>query len=235
MHQSGLSFTCHTGAALAALSEVAQVGQTQTQTWPGGAVASVKTALANAFPHDDTWGPAAVIAEARAALPANTQASVDSGAHRILLSQMWGCPYPRALIQSSGLCTMGCAVPMAMGLALADPDRPAESFVGDGGFLMVAGELTTAAEIGIKPIIIVFVDASLALIELKQRQRQLKNVAVDYPGKHDIAAISRAMGGAGVAVRSRPELRAAIEAALVADTFTVIAAEIDRGGYDGRI
>jgi len=237
MHQSGLSFTCHTGAALAALSEVSGVKPTQTptQTWPGGAVASVKTALVNAFPHDDTWGPAAVIAEARAALPVNTQASVDSGAHRILLSQMWDCPYPRALIQSSGLCTMGCAVPMAMGLALADPDRPAVGFVGDGGFLMVAGELTTAAEIGIKPIIIVFVDASLALIELKQRQRQLKNVAVDYPGKHDIAAISRAMGGAGVAVRSRPELRAAIDAALVADTFTVIAAEIDRGGYDGRI
>lgn len=230
MHQAGLSFTCHVGGALSALFDVEP-----QQTWPGGEPAATKAALARAFPMDDDWGPAGVIAEARAALPATTRASVDSGAHRILLSQMWDCPMPRGLIQSTALCTMGCAVPMAMGLALADPDSPAVGFVGDGGFLMVAGELTTAADMGLKPIIIVFVDASLALIELKQRQRQLKNVGVDYPHKHDIAGIGRAMGGAGVSVRNRAELRAAIEVALEAETFTVISAEIDRGGYDGRI
>ncbi|UWQ94774.1 thiamine pyrophosphate-binding protein [Rhodobacteraceae bacterium M385] len=230
MHQATLSFTCHIGAGLAALS-----GAEPQDTWPGGEPSATKAALASAFPVDDVWGPAAVIAEARAALPADTRAAVDSGAHRILLSQMWECPTPRSLIQSTALCTMGCAVPMAMGLALADPERPSVAFVGDGGFLMVAGELTTAADMGLKPIIIVFVDASLALIELKQRQRQLKNAAVDYPAKHDIAAMGRAMGGAGVRVGNRAELRTAIEGALKADTFTVIAAEIDRGGYDGRI
>lgn len=231
MHQSGLSFTCHTGAAMAALMTTVA----PQDTWQDGEVAATKAALAKAFPRDDDWGPAGVIAEARAVLPATTRASVDSGAHRILLSQMWDCAFPRALIQSTGLCTMGCAVPMAMGLALAAPDTPAVGFVGDGGFLMVAGELTTAAEMGLKPIIIVFVDASLALIELKQRQRQLRNAAVDFPAKHDFAAIARAMGGAGVTVQNRAELRVAIEDALEADTFTVIAAEIDKGGYDGRI
>lgn len=230
MHQASLSFTCDIGAGLAALSSAEP-----HDTWADGEPTATKAALAQDFPDDDTWGPAGVIAEARAVLPASTRASVDSGAHRILLSQMWNCPMPRSLIQSTGLCTMGCAVPMAMGLALADPDSPAVGFVGDGGFLMVAGELTTAAEMGLKPIIIVFVDASLALIELKQRQRQLKSAAVDYPGKHQIAAIGEAMGGAGITVHNRTELRAAIEGALTADTFTVIAAEIDRGGYDGRI
>ncbi|GAB5449619.1 thiamine pyrophosphate-binding protein [Gymnodinialimonas sp.] len=230
MHQAGLSFTAHTGGALSALFDVAP-----QETWPDDAPAATKAALARAFPMDDVWGPAGVIAEARAALPASTRASVDSGAHRILLSQMWECGFPRGLIQSTALCTMGCAVPMAMGLALADPDTPAVGFVGDGGFLMVAGELTTAADMGLRPIIIVFVDASLALIEKKQRERQLANAGVDYPGKHDIAAIARAMGGAGVAASNRAELRVAIEDALEAETFTVIAAEIDRGGYDGRI
>lgn len=230
MHQSGLSFTCDTIAALGALLDVEP-----NETWPGGEPAAAKQALVAAFPQDEDWGPAGVIAEARVALPSNTRASVDSGAHRILLSQMWECSEPKSLIQSTGLCTMGCAIPMAMGLALADPTRPAVGFVGDGGFLMVAGELTTAAEMGLKPIIIVFADASLALIELKQRQRQLKNAAVDYVHRHDFAAMGRAMGGAGVTVRNRAELRAAITDALEADTFTVIAAEIDKGGYDGRI
>ncbi len=230
MHQATLSFTCDIRAGLSAMSK-----NRPHATWPDGAPDATRKALADAFPHTDGWGPAGIIAEARAALPATTRASVDSGAHRILLSQMWTCHSPKSLIQSSGLCTMGCAVPMAIGLALADPARPAVGFVGDGGFLMVAGELTTAAEMGLKPIIIVFADASLALIELKQRQRQLKNAAVDYVHRHDFAAMGRAMGGAGVTVTNRAELRTAIEDALEADTFTVIAAEIAKGGYDGRI
>lgn len=237
MHQASLSFTCDIDVALAELSRglpFPTVGDEPTK-WLDGAPAATKAALAAAFPHDDEWGPAGVIAEARATLPLNTRASVDSGAHRILLSQMWTTHAPRSLIQSSGLCTMGCAVPMAIGLALADPYNPAVAFVGDGGFLMMPGDLTTALEMGVKPIIIVLNDASLALIEKKQRERQLTNAGVDFPLRHDIAAIGRAMGGAGVTVRNRAELRAAIEDALVADTFTVIDAEIDRGGYDGRI
>ena len=78
------------------------------------------------------------------------------------------------------------------------------------------------------------VDASLALIEKKQRERQMVNRGVDFE-RHDFAAIGRAFGGAGVSVRTRAELRAALEAALTAETFTVIAAEIDRAAYDGRI
>ena len=129
---------------------------------------------------------------------------------------------------------MGCAVPLAIGTALAEPERPVVSFSGDAGFLMVAGELATAAELGVRPIFIVFVDASLALIELKQRQRQMANRGVDF-AKHDYAAMGRALGGGGATVTTRDELRAALEAALVAPTFTVIAAVIDREAYDGRI
>ena len=80
----------------------------------------------------------------------------------------------------------------------------------------------------------VFVDASLALIEIKQRERQLRPAAVNF-GHHDIAAIGRAFGGHGHRVTSRAELREALDAGLAADRFTVIAAEIERGAYDGRI
>jgi len=80
----------------------------------------------------------------------------------------------------------------------------------------------------------VFVDRSLALIEMKQRARHLPNAGVDL-GVTDFAALARAMGGAGHSVRDAAALEAALRAALEADTFTVIAAEIDRGAYDGRI
>lgn len=230
MHQAGLSFVADPGATLEALAQ----GAAARATWPEGEPRATRAALDQAFPQGDDWGPAAVIAEARAVLPAETLATADSGAHRILLSQMWTCREPRALVQSSGLCTMGCAVPLAIGLKFAAPDRPVVSFSGDAGFLMVAGELATAAEMGTPVIFVVFVDASLALIEKKQRERQLPNAGVDFAGS-DFAAIGRAFGGAGDTVRNRAELRAALGAALSRDSFTVIAAEIGRGGYDGRI
>ncbi len=230
MHQATMNFIADTGATLTLFSENTK----PHATWQNGEIEAVKTALDAAFPQDDTWGPAAVIAECRVNLPKNTLATADSGAHRILLSQMWDCYEPRGLMQSSALCTMGCAVPLAMGAKIASPERPVISFSGDAGFLMVAGELATASELEIKPIFIVFVDASLALIELKQRQRQLTNYAVDF-GTHDYAAIARSFGGAGHTVGSREELRDALAQAQTADTFTLIAATIDRGDYDGRI
>ncbi len=230
MHQSGLNFIAETKATLSALAE----GIAPQKTWTGGQVAATREALGKAFPRDDDWGPAAVIDTCRRTLPRETLATVDSGAHRILLSQMWECYAPRGLTQSTALCTMGCAIPLAMGAHLAAPEHPVVSFSGDAGFLMIAGELTTAAELGLTTIFVVFVDASLSLIELKQRSRQMKNNGVDF-AKHDFAAMGRAFGGAGHTATNRKELSAALEAALAAETFTVIAAVIDRGGYDGRI
>ena len=230
MHHATYPFVADCVASLAALSD----GIQPQAPWANGEITATRAALANAFPVDEPWGPAAIIAECAAALPANTLASADSGAHRILLSQMWTCHEPRALIQSSGLCTMGCALPMAMGMSLVEPTRTVVSFSGDAGFLMVAGELATAQELGLRTIFVVFVDASLALIELKQRQRQMPNTGVDF-GLHDIAAMGRAFGGAGATVKTRADLRAALIAAQSSDTFTVIAAIIERGSYDGRI
>ncbi|UWR17168.1 thiamine pyrophosphate-binding protein [Sulfitobacter sp. M368] len=230
MHQSTLNFVTDCAPTLAALSD----GLDPRATWVDGEIHQLKTALSAAFPNDEDWGPAAVIDTCRAVLPKGTIASADSGAHRILLSQMWECHAPRDLMQSSALCTMGCAVPMAIGAKLADPERNVVSFSGDAGFLMVAGELATAAELSLAPILVVFVDASLALIEKKQRERRLSNSGVDFP-RHNFAAMGVAFGGRGATVRSRKALETALEQAMQADTFTVIAAVIDRGAYDGRI
>lgn len=230
MHQSSLNFVTDCAATLRALSD----GLDVNDTWPDGEIYTLKSALTSSFPSDEDWGPAAVIATCRETVPRDALASADSGAHRILLSQMWECYAPRELMQSSALCTMGCAVPLAIGAKLASPDRQVVSFSGDAGFLMVAGELATAAELNLAPIFVVFVDASLALIELKQRQRQLTNTGVDF-AQHNFAAMGVAFGGAGVTVRSREALATALENAMAAETFTVIAAVIERGAYDGRI
>ena len=230
MHQATLNIIGNTPATLEALNAAA----TPRTVWTKGEVAATKAALATSFPKDDIWGPAAVIDVCREVLPRDTLTTADSGAHRILLSQMWECYEPRGMMQSSALCTMGCAVPLAMGAQFIEPTRTVVSFSGDAGFLMVAGELATAKELNLNTIFVVFVDASLALIELKQRQRQLTNTGVEF-AEHDFAAIGRAFGGLGHTVRTRDELQVALKAAQQAQSFTVIAAVIEKGAYDGRL
>ncbi len=227
MYQSTLNFVASIGPTLDLLRRDCASGV----LWPAEEVETAKKALHSCFSELAGWGPAAVIDLCRAAMPADTLATADSGAHRILLSQMWACHQPATLLQSSGLCTMGCAVPLAIGLKLASPDVPVISFCGDGGMLMVAGELSTAAELGQNTIFVVFVDASLALIEMKQRHRQLPNTAVDF-GKHDFAALAHTFGGKGFTVRNAEELKVALEAAQNAQRFTLIAAVVDRKSYD---
>lgn len=226
MHQSTHNIIGDCAATVSAL-----LPDQAIKTWPGTRISDVKDALAAAFPSGDTWGPAQAISVCQDVLPKNTLATADSGAHRILLSQMWSCRFPRALTQSSGFCTMGCAVPLAIGTQLVEPDRTVVSFSGDAGFLMVVGELATAAEQKLKTIFVVFDDASLALIELKQRDRQLDNVGVDFTGT-DIAAVGRAFGGNGVRVSNAADLKQALKDAQAADTFTVIAVQINRKAYD---
>ncbi|MFK7877544.1 MAG: thiamine pyrophosphate-binding protein [Paracoccaceae bacterium] len=230
MHQATLNVIAPIAPTLHAIGE----GFAPKDVWADMTLVTCRAGLEMAFPKDSVWGPDAVIDVCRTELPRDTLATADSGAHRILLSQQWQCYEPRGLMQSSALCTMGCALPLAIGASLVEPNRPVISFSGDAGFLMIAGELATASEHKLKTIFVVFVDASLALIEKKQRERQLPNAGVDF-GTHDYAAIGRAFGGAGHTVGSRQELRAALKEAKSSETFTVIAAIIEKGAYDGRI
>ncbi len=227
MHQATYNFIGDCAASVDAM-----LPKMKRTSWKDSEITRTKAALALAFPRGDSWGPAQAISVCRDTLPTDTLATADSGAHRILLSQMWRCSFPRALVQSSGFCTMGCAVPLAIGMQIVERDRTVVSFSGDAGFLMVVGELATAAEHGLKTIFVVFVDDSLSLIEMKQRSRNLDNAGVDFKGT-DIAAVGRAFGGNSYAVRSEDALRHALAQAQSSDRFSVISVQIDRKAYDG--
>lgn len=229
VHGATLTFVGDIAAGLAAL----RAGAAPGPTWSNGAPAETRAALGEAFPADEAWGASAVIDTVRKAVPADGIATVDSGAHRILLSQVWRCARPRTLLQSTGLCTMGCALPLAIGAKIAAPDKAVVAFTGDAGLEMVLGELATLRDLKLPVVIVVFVDASLALIELKQRNAGLRNLGVDF-GATDFAAVAQALGGIGVTVRDRAALDEAVRDGLTAGTFTVIAAEIGPHAYDGR-
>jgi len=230
VHQARWSFIGHVGAGLSALRD----GVLSHDVWTDGTPEKVRRAHKDAFAAGDNWGPAAAVHAARRALPRNGVATVDTGAHRILLSQAWECYEPRGLLQSTGLCTMGVALPLAVGRKLAEPDRPVMAFSGDAGMEMVLGELATLRDTGLSIPVVVFVDEQLALIELKQRGSGLKNLGVDFGGT-DFVGVAEAMGGVGAVAASATEMEAEVAAALERDTFTLIACPIGPRAYDGKI
>jgi acetolactate synthase-1/2/3 large subunit len=99
---------------------------------------------------------------------------------------------------------------------------------------MVLGELATLRDLALPIIVVVFVDASLALIEMKQRRVGLPNLGVDF-GVTDFASLAGALGGHGVMVRDAASLEGSLRTALEQDRFTLLACSIDRKSYDGRI
>lgn len=203
-------------------------------TWPDGEPARVRAALREAFsPEPEGWGPATVFHVMREVLPRAGVITADSGAHRILLSQAWRCHLPRTLLQSSALCTMGCAVPIAAGYKLAAPATPVVAFVGDAGLEMVLGDLATVRDLGLSLAIVVLVDESLTLIEMKQRGMQFPNAGVDFAGT-DFPAVAAAMGGYGVWIDDAGALRREAAAALERPGFTLLCARIGRRAYDGK-
>jgi acetolactate synthase I/II/III large subunit len=230
MHQASISFNCDISAGIDALMQDVAANA----TWEDGLPQRAKQTLATCFGQTEAWGPGAIVTTVRATTPDDVVITVDSGAHRILLSQAWETRVPRTLLQSTGLCTMGCAVPLAAGAKQAAPDRAVVAFTGDGGLEMILGELATLRDLQIPIVVVVFVDGSLALIEKKQRDMQYTNAGVDM-SQSDFVGVAVALGGLGVVCRDRNELAAAMAAGLAADRFTVIACPIDRRSYDGRI
>ena len=230
MHRASLQFVAHVGATLDAIAD----GMNGAQVWPGGEPAAARAALSTSYGQGEEWGPTAIVETVREALPRNAVATVDSGAHRILASQVWPCYEPRGLLQSTALCTMGCALPLAIGAKLAAPERAAVVFTGDAGLEMILGELATARDLALALLVVVFVDRSLALIELKQRAMQMENRGVDFEAT-DFAAVAQALGGTGVNIDSREDLARETAAALGRDGFTLLACHIERRAYDGRL
>ncbi|WP_343559352.1 thiamine pyrophosphate-binding protein [Kiloniella sp. b19] len=210
------------------------------ERWNSNRPAEVRSALKEAFSvskDSSAFGPEQVFDTLHKCLPENTIVTADSGAHRILVSQMWESTSPRSFLQSSALCTMSCAVPLASGYKMAleetGRDVPVLAFVGDAGLEMGLGELATLREYKLPVVVCVLVDESLALIELKQRNSNRQNSGVDFTGSN-FPAIAEALGGHGVWIDDEETLKAEADAALKRDCFTLLACRIGRKAYDGK-
>lgn len=214
--------------------EALLTGLASPTTWTAGEPEAARVRLRALFAPPQPWGPHVIFDSLETGMPDTATVTVDSGAHRILLSQRMRLARPGALLQSAGLCTMGAAVPLAIGIASSRPGAPVVAVVGDGGFEMCLGELGTIRDQRLPLVIIVLQDESLALIELKQSQAGLVEAGVRL-GATRYEAVVEAFSGHGVRVASRAAFEAALAKAFASTVFTVIVCDIEASDYADRI
>jgi acetolactate synthase-1/2/3 large subunit len=175
-----------------------------------------------------------VVRAAAERLASIARVTVDAGAHMLPATVLWPVSEPNGLLISNGLSTMGFALPAAIGAALADREKPVVALTGDGGLLMCAAELLTAAREKLRIIVILFCDASLSLIEIKQQHRQYRPSGVML-GPVGWRAVAEGFGVAAFEAATDTDLEHAVERALQTAGPSLIAASIDRSNYGRTI
>jgi len=185
--------------------------------------------------HKDSDGiaPQQVFRELRKLVPRDAIITADAGAHKSLASQAWEAYGPRSYIVSNGLSPMGFALGAAMGAKLAEPHRTVVTFVGDGGFLMYAGDLATWSRLGLPMIQIVMVDHALTQVKSRQEQSGFGTEATSFQ-PIDYSAVARSLGVEAVRADTVESFRAAVKQALAANRPFTIETMLDAAEY-GRM
>jgi acetolactate synthase I/II/III large subunit len=184
------------------------------------------------WPTDATLGPVALAMALQRRHP-DTPVAVDAGAHMLAAMPLWRPSRPHQLLISNGLATMGYALPAAIGAALAAErlgraDRRVLCLVGDGGLGMTLAELETVARLALPITVVVFDDAALSLIELKQGAGHGGPAAVRYHPV-DFAAVAAGVGIPSAVTRTVSDVEAALDR--VGTGPFLLDARIDPAGY----
>lgn len=195
--------------------------------------AAALTGILGAVPDTAAAGllPQQVVTVARDLAPPGTIATVDAGAHMLPAVPLWEVDSPGELLISSGLATMGFALPAAIAAGLASPGRRVVCFTGDGGLGMVLGELETLARLDLPVVVVVFDDATLSLIAIKQQpEGHGGDRAVRY-SPVDFAAVATAAGLASAHAGDIEAYRAALRAAFARPGPTLVDVTVDPAAY----
>ncbi len=191
---------------------------------------------------------AAVIGTLNAALDARDVIVCAAGSLPGDLHKLWRSRDPKGYHLEYGYSCMGYEIAGGLGVKLAAPDREVVVLVGDGSYLMMAQELATAVQEGIK-ITVVLLDnhgfSSIAGLSTAvgcggyatEYRRRTASGALD--GEHvsvDFAANAESLGAKAIVATDVEALRRAIRDARGGPDTTVIVVPVDRnarvGGYE---
>jgi 3D-(3,5/4)-trihydroxycyclohexane-1,2-dione acylhydrolase (decyclizing) len=181
-------------------------------------------------------GPQDVIVNAAGSLPGD-------------LHKLWRARDPKQYHLEYGYSCMGYEIAAALGAKMAAPERDVYALVGDGSYLMMAQEIATSIQEGVRLTVVVFDNQGFASIGgLSQsvgsagfltRYRRRDNRTGQLDGDTvavDFAANAESLGAQAIRACTPAAVQAALETARSSDRTTAIVIPVDIeqkvGGYE---
>jgi acetolactate synthase-1/2/3 large subunit len=193
-----------------------------------GGIRNEMAAVFNGFKNH--FGPVTAQGILMEELPSDSIVTVDVGSHLHLAGQYWKIPGKGKLLMTNGWSGMGFGIPAAIAAQIHNPDKRVVCITGDGGFLMMAGELMVARRLKLPVIIVVFSDGELNLIRLRQtRLGHEPDGTLLYSG--DLFDADIFLGIKVIHAGSIDEMTRAVREALNLDEPVIINATIDPEDY----
>ena len=149
----------------------------------------------------------------------------DVGDHTYWFYKKFQC-YGQKTFLSANVASMGFALPAALSAQIDFPARQVVALTGDGGFAMLASDITTAVRERLPITVIVFNDGKLKNIVKEQARDGYPEFGVSFPNP-DFAAFARSAGADGFRVEEPDQLDEALSRALASDRPAVVEVLID--------
>ena len=150
----------------------------------------------------------------------------DVGAHKMWISRYYPAEEPNTVLISNGFCSMGFALPGAIGAKFACPEQKVLAICGDAGFLMNVQDLETAVRHKLNVVIMVWADGGYGLIKWKQETEFGRHSKLEF-GNPDWELLAQAFGCWGRTVRKAGELPAALKEAFSQKGPAIIGVPVD--------
>jgi acetolactate synthase-1/2/3 large subunit len=182
-----------------------------------------------AFAFDTSYPikPEKLVIDVRRLLQEDDIVLSDVGAHKLWIAKIYKTYQPNTCLIPNGFCSMGFALPGAIGAQISYPEKKIVALCGDAGFLMNVQELETAVRLKLPIIIVVWCDEDLGLISLKQVDEFGKSGYTRFKNP-DFVALAKSFGAIGHHVKSVDEFEEKLaEAKLEKVRPTIIAVDVD--------
>jgi pyruvate dehydrogenase (quinone) len=135
--------------------------------------------------------------------------TVDVGTPTVWAARYLAMNGQRRLVGSLVHGSMANAMPQAIGIQAAQPDRQVISLSGDGGFTMLMGDLITLKQENLPLKVIIVNNGVLGFVALEMKANGFVEIGTELDNP-DFGAMARAMGIHGVRVEDPGELPAAL-------------------------
>ena len=120
---------------------------------------------------------------------------------------------PNSWFHPTGYGTLGYAVPAAMGVAIANPDKPVLAIVGDAGIQYTLAELTLAAELNLNLTVLLWNNDALLQISDDMDNANISRFAVTQKNP-DFIKLAQACNWQAVEVNELENLSAQVESGM---------------------